>query len=68
MDLHRGLETVQSMDADHRQIAKCINREDPRYRAILGVLKQFASEGIDRLTREGTSYIEPNSSTASGSE
>ncbi|CAH0055113.1 unnamed protein product [Clonostachys solani] len=65
MDLHRGLETVQSMDADHRQIAKCINEEDPRYRAILGVLKQFASEEFDCLTGEGISHIEPNSSASS---
>ncbi|KAK7210889.1 hypothetical protein V2G26_018067 [Clonostachys chloroleuca] len=66
MDLHRGLETVQSVDADHRQIAKCSNKEDPRYRAILGVLKKFASEEIDCLNGEGASYIELNNSTASG--
>ncbi|CAH0003652.1 unnamed protein product [Clonostachys byssicola] len=66
MDLHRGLETVQSMDADHRQIAKCINKEDPRYRALLGVLKQLAIEEIDCLNGEGASYNEPNNSTAIG--
>ncbi|CAH0026249.1 unnamed protein product [Clonostachys rhizophaga] len=66
MDLHRGLETIQSMDADHRQIAKCSNKEDPRYRAILGVLKQFVSEEIDCLAGEGISHIESKSSTASG--
>lgn len=56
------------MDADHRQIAKCSNKEDPRYRAILGVLKKFASEEIDCLNGEGASYIELNNSTASGSK
>ncbi|VUC23865.1 unnamed protein product [Clonostachys rosea] len=63
MDLHRGLETVQSMDADHRQIAKCSNKEDPRYRAILGVLKQFASEEFGSLTGEENSRVESRSPT-----
>jgi hypothetical protein len=35
------LETIESIDANHIQMAKCRSKEDARYRAILGVLKQF---------------------------
>lgn len=40
LDLPRQLETVESMDANHMQMARCSKRADPRYHAILGVLKQ----------------------------
>ncbi|KAL3962842.1 hypothetical protein ACCO45_004365 [Purpureocillium lilacinum] len=43
LDLPRELETVESINANHRQMTKCGNRSDPQYRAILGVLKQAAS-------------------------
>jgi hypothetical protein len=33
------------MDANHRQMARCSDRTDARYRAILGVLKQFMRSG-----------------------
>ncbi|KAI9715644.1 MAG: hypothetical protein M1812_005796 [Candelaria pacifica] len=36
-----GLETVESIDANHMQIARCKDRSDECYRAIVGVLKQF---------------------------
>ncbi|KAI0537281.1 hypothetical protein GGR58DRAFT_527494 [Xylaria digitata] len=38
-------ETVESIDANHTQIAKCRNKTDPQYRAIVGVLKQFIRSG-----------------------
>jgi len=41
LDLPRSLERVESIDANHTQMARCNNRADPRYRAIVGVLKQF---------------------------
>ena len=41
LDLPRTLETVESIDANHMEMARCRDRADPRYRAILGVLMQF---------------------------
>lgn len=35
------MEKVESIDADHRQMARCPSRTCPQYRAILGVLKVF---------------------------
>ncbi|KAK3905061.1 hypothetical protein C8A05DRAFT_41968 [Staphylotrichum tortipilum] len=35
LDLPRSLETVESIDANHMQMARCGDRADPRYRAIL---------------------------------
>lgn len=37
---------VESMDANHTQIARCSNKTDPRYRAIVGVLRQFIRYNI----------------------
>ncbi|KAH7115658.1 hypothetical protein EDB81DRAFT_669134 [Dactylonectria macrodidyma] len=45
LDLPRELETVETIDADHRQMVKCASRDDARYRAISGVLKQFLRSG-----------------------
>lgn len=39
-----ALETVESIDANHMQMAKCKNRADESYRAIAGVLKQFLKQ------------------------
>ncbi|KAI3343365.1 hypothetical protein F4824DRAFT_493613 [Ustulina deusta] len=41
-----SLETVESIDANHMQIARCKNKTDPQYRAIAGVLKQFICSSI----------------------
>ncbi|KAF2963181.1 hypothetical protein GQX73_g10402 [Xylaria multiplex] len=38
-------ETVESIDANHMQIAKCKDKTDPQYQAIVGVLKQFIRSG-----------------------
>lgn len=35
------IETVESIDANHMQIARCKDRSDESYRFIAGVLKQF---------------------------
>ncbi|KAK5994162.1 FAD-dependent monooxygenase prx3 [Cladobotryum mycophilum] len=45
VDLPSTLETVESIDADHRQMVKCTSKDDDRYRAILGVLKQSIRSG-----------------------
>ncbi|KAI0517818.1 TPR-like protein [Xylaria bambusicola] len=39
-------ETVESIDANHMEIARCTSRTDPRYEAIIGVIKQFMRSGI----------------------
>lgn len=41
LGLSRATETVESIDADHRQMARCKSRSDSQYRAIFGVLKKF---------------------------
>ncbi|KAJ4158226.1 uncharacterized protein LMH87_008759 [Akanthomyces muscarius] len=46
LDLPRQLETVETINANHRQMAKCGDRSDPLYRAILGVLKQETSSHL----------------------
>ncbi|KAL9102394.1 MAG: hypothetical protein Q9163_002460 [Psora crenata] len=38
-------ETVESIDANHTQMAKCNDRSDENYRAIVGVIKQFLKRG-----------------------
>ena len=43
LGLSRDVETVESIDADHRQMARCRSRSDSPYRAILSVLKMFLS-------------------------
>lgn len=42
LDLHRGLETVESIGANHMEMARCSNKDDQRYQAIARVLRQFA--------------------------
>ncbi|KAL2168122.1 hypothetical protein VTG60DRAFT_386 [Thermothelomyces hinnuleus] len=51
LGLPRSLETVESIDADHMQMARCSDRADPRYRAIVGVLQQFMHRMADDGTR-----------------
>jgi tetratricopeptide (TPR) repeat protein len=46
LDLPRTLETVETIDANHMEMARCHDRADPRYRAILGVLKQFMGSDV----------------------
>lgn len=41
LDLPERLETVESIDANHMQMARCRSRTDPQYRAISKVLTQF---------------------------
>jgi hypothetical protein len=41
LDVAEELETVESLDANHMQMARCRDRSDPQYRAVIGVLRQF---------------------------
>ncbi|RDW59198.1 hypothetical protein BP5796_12122 [Coleophoma crateriformis] len=41
LDLARDQETVETIDANHTDMARCSSRDDARYRQICGVLKQF---------------------------
>jgi tetratricopeptide (TPR) repeat protein len=46
LDLPRNFEVVESIDANHMELARCRDRADPRYRAILGVLRQFMQNQV----------------------
>lgn len=46
LDFPSAQETVETIDANHMQMTKCRSRDDARYRAILGVLKQFARKEV----------------------
>lgn len=39
-----GIETVETIDADHRQMARCSTRSDQQYRAVFAVLRQFVRQ------------------------
>jgi hypothetical protein len=47
LDLPRTLETVESIDANHMQMARYSSKDDQGYRAISGVLKATIREGMD---------------------
>lgn len=47
LDLPAALETVETIDGNLRQIARCHSKDDPRYGAILGVLQHFIWAGMD---------------------
>ncbi|OAF60699.1 hypothetical protein VC83_03636 [Pseudogymnoascus destructans] len=46
LDLAREQETVETIDANHMEMARCSSRDDARYRQICGVLKQFVRTGL----------------------
>jgi hypothetical protein len=47
--LHKELETVETIDANHMQMARCRSKADARYRAIAGVLKQFVRKDLKQM-------------------
>lgn len=47
LDLPRALETVESIDANHMQMARYSRRDDQGYRAISGVLKAFVRQELE---------------------
>ncbi|KAI1484295.1 TPR-like protein [Daldinia eschscholtzii] len=42
------LEVVETIDADHRQMARCSSRTDQQYDSISGVVRLFLSGGLKR--------------------
>lgn len=63
LDLSRQFETVEGIDTDHMQMAKCRDKSDEQYRKIVGVLKQF----IRKEARAGGG-TQVELSTATGAE
>jgi hypothetical protein len=51
LDLPLALETVESIDANHMQMARCSSRDDQGYRAISGVLKACVRQELDSQQR-----------------
>ena len=47
LDLPRELETVESIDANHMQMARYCSKDEYGYRAISGVLKGFVRQELD---------------------
>ncbi|KAH6653249.1 hypothetical protein BKA67DRAFT_312556 [Truncatella angustata] len=45
-------ETVESIDANHMQMVRCSHKNDPQYRAILGVLRQFVRQKLGDVAPE----------------
>ena len=59
LDLARTQETVESMDANHMEMARCSSRDDAQYRQICGVLKQFLRKGLSRKEVKLIDGVEP---------
>jgi hypothetical protein len=55
LDLPIELETVESIDANHMQMAKYSSRNDHGYRAIHGVLKRFIQKELDNRDKSSAS-------------
>ncbi|KAH0565003.1 hypothetical protein GP486_001601 [Trichoglossum hirsutum] len=56
LGLPRELETVESIDANHMQMARYCSKDEHGYRAISGVLKSFVRQKLDG---KGTSPARP---------
>ncbi|KAI1647572.1 uncharacterized protein F4817DRAFT_103194 [Daldinia loculata] len=48
VDLPETLEVVETLDADHMQMARCSNRADQQYDSISGVIQLFIAGGLQR--------------------
>lgn len=46
LDLAREQEIVETIDANHMEMARCSSRDEACYRQIYGVLKQFIRTGL----------------------
>ncbi|KAI2626550.1 hypothetical protein GGR54DRAFT_591476 [Hypoxylon sp. NC1633] len=57
-------ETVESIDANHMQMARCSDKEDPQYRAIMGVLKKFFRDSLHCGDQSGVCGLNPVQSEA----
>jgi hypothetical protein len=47
LGLPQALETVESIDANHMQMARFSSRDDQGYRAISGVLSAFVRQKLE---------------------
>ena len=48
LDLPKEIETVESIDANHRQMTKFCSKDDSGYRAISGVIKNFIRKEMNK--------------------
>lgn len=77
LDFPQKLETVESINAIHMQMAKYRSRDDEGYRAILSVLRGFISNELEskakatiesRMSRQRTHFRHPALMVGSRSE
>lgn len=50
LDLPRAQETVESIDANHMQMARFTSRDEQGYHAIRGILKSFIQQELKNQT------------------
>jgi hypothetical protein len=48
LDFFKEQETVETVDANHMEMARCSSRDDARYRQISGVLNQFIRKDLSK--------------------
>jgi hypothetical protein len=60
VDLPAALETVETIDANHMQIARYRSKDDSGYRAISGVLKAFVRKELSQAQVADTSIVAPS--------
>lgn len=61
VDLPSGVESVEGIDANHMQMARCNGRDDDRYRAIMNVLRNGISAQIVQAEKEKLSQLKAES-------
>lgn len=59
-----GLETTESIDANHTQMTECSDRSDARYKKIAGVVKDFVKTGVSG----GQTAVDPQVPLAAASD
>jgi hypothetical protein len=62
LDLPQALETVESIDANHMQMARYSSRDDQGYRAISGVLKAHVRQ-LERQQILPTAVVDATDAT-----
>jgi hypothetical protein len=50
LDLPRTFETVESIDANHMQMARYNSKDDQGYRAISAILRSFVRQELESQT------------------
>jgi hypothetical protein len=58
LDLPRVLETVESIDANHMQMARYSSKDDQGYRAISGILNAFVQQELGGQQIPPTNFVE----------